>query len=133
MSPDKKKLCTQLVRFLMAGGLSACIYSVVYLLSAKVFARPWSALAVFPAFLTATVFGFFLHSLWSFRGYGSRDDSGRQHFRYVAVQGVGLTLNFTFTWIVTNSLTAPAWAPLLPCVILTPIATFMLQRQWVFK
>ena len=133
MSPSNKALCVQVARFGMAGGLSACIYSVVYLVSAKGFTRHWAALAVLPAFLAATICGFFLHSLWSFKGHGSRDASGRQHFRYVIVQGVGLVLNFAFTWLVTNILNAPASAALLPCVILTPMATFVLQRQWVFK
>ena len=133
MSPGNKAFCFQVARFGMAGGLSACIYSAVYLVSARAFTRPWAALAVLPAFIAATLCGFFLHSLWSFKGHGSRDASGRQHFRYVVVQGAGLVLNVTFTWLVTNSLKAPASAALLPCVILTPMATFMLQRQWVFR
>lgn len=133
MNANGKAIYFQLARFGASGALSAGIYSLVYLLGARVFERPWTVLAVFPAFLAATICGFFLHSLWSFRGHGSRDTSGRQHFRYVVVQGVGLALNFIFTWAVTANLNAPGWAPLLPCVILTPMATFVLQRQWVFR
>ena len=86
-----------------------------------------------PAFLVAVTAGFFLHIGWSFKGHGARDKSGRQHGKFLLVQGFGLVLNALFTWIITGPLFhGPAWLPLIPIVTITPLATFALNRQWVF-
>ena len=123
----------QLVRFGVSGGLSTLIYSAVYLpLTAWVLPREWAVAAVPPAFLVAVTAGFFLHSQWSFRGHGTRDAGGRQHLKFLAVQGIGLLLNALFTWVTTAVLHQPAWAALIPVVLITPLATFVLNRQWVF-
>jgi putative flippase GtrA len=78
------------------------------------------------------VAGFFLHSHFSFAGHGTRENSGRQHAKFVTVHCVGLAMNMLLTWALTAGLNAPEWAPLLPSVTLTPLVTFLLQRQWVF-
>lgn len=123
----------QLVRFGIAGGLSTLIYTAVYLpLTHYVFTGPRAVLAVPPAFVVAVIAGFFLHSAWSFRGHGARDNSGRQHLKFLVVQGVGLALNALFTWLLTGLLHQPSWVPLIPVVAITPLATFALNRQWVF-
>lgn len=122
----------QIVRFGIAGGISTVIYSAVYLpLAYWVF--PGMAVAAVPfAFAVAVTCGFFLHSAWSFKGHGTRDSSGRQHVKFVIVQGVGLALNAVFTWLLADLLHYPDWVPLIPIVTITPIATFALNRQWVF-
>lgn len=123
----------QLVRFGIAGGISTVIYSIVYLpLTAYVFRGERAVLAVPPAFLVAVTCGFFLHSAWSFRGHGVRENSGRQHGKFLVVQGFGLLLNAAFTWLMTGPMHLPNWAPLIPVVTVTPLATFALNRQWVF-
>ena len=122
----------QLVRFGIAGGISTVIYAVVYMpLATWVF--PNLAVAAVPfAFAVAVTCGFFLHSLWSFKGHGSRDNSGRQHFKFLIVQGFGLLLNALFTWVLADLMHYPDWVPLIPIVTITPLATFALNRQWVF-
>ena len=123
----------QLVRFGIAGGISTVIYSIVYLpLADHVLPKGWAVAAVPPAFLVAVTCGFFLHSYWSFKGHGTRDSSGRQHLKFLAVQGFGLLLNALFTWALTVPIQGPNWLPLIPVVLVTPIATFALNRQWVF-
>ena len=123
----------QIVRFGIAGLLSTLIYSAVYLpLSAYVFAAADAVYAVPFAFVVAVTAGFFLHSAWSFRGHGARDSSGRQHGKFVVVQLFGLVLNAGFTWVLTALLHQPNWVPLIPIVTVTPLATFALNRQWVF-
>jgi putative flippase GtrA len=129
----RSEVAGQLVRFGVAGLISTVVYSAVYLpLATFVLPPRLAVLAVPPAFLVAVTCGFFLHSGWSFRGHGTRDPSGRQHVKFLAVQGVGLLLNALFTWIITGPLGGPAWLPLLPVVTITPVATFALNRQWVF-
>lgn len=124
----------QLIRYGFAGGLATAIYSSVYLpLALWVFPNGQAVLAVPFAFVTALTAGFFLHSHWSFAGHGTRENSGRQHAKFLMVHCVGLALNLLFTWTLTAVLGAPAWAPLLPSVTLTPLVTFALQRQWVFS
>ncbi len=123
----------QLVRFAVAGGISTVIYSAVYLPLARWVFPPRLAVAAVPiAFVVAVTAGFFLHSMWSFRGHGTRDSSGRQHVKFLVVQGVGLLMNAAFTWIITGPLHGPFWLPLVPVVTITPLATFALNRQWVF-
>ena len=123
----------QIIRFGIAGGLSTIVYSAVYLpLTTWVLPKTQAVLAVPPAFLVAVIFGFFVHSAWSFRGHGTRDSSGRQHLKFLVVQGFGLVLNALFTWIATGLLHQQPWVALIPVVTITPIATFALNRQWVF-
>ena len=123
----------QMVRFGISGGLSTVVYAVVYMpLATWVFPGRLAVAAVPFAFAVAVIFGFFMHSLWSFRGHGTRDTSGRQHMKFVVVQGLGLVLNAFFTWSITGLLHQPAWVPLIPVVTITPLATFTLNRQWVF-
>lgn len=123
----------QLVRFAIAGGISTVIYVAIYWpLTRWVWPGAQAVYAVPFAFAVAVTAGFFLHSAWSFKGHGSRDPSGRQHLKFLVVQGVGLVLNAGFTWVFTALLGLPTWTPLIPVVLVTPLATFALNRQWVF-
>jgi putative flippase GtrA len=124
----------QLIRFGIAGGMSTVIYAAVFVpLSHWVFKGNMAVLAVPPAFVVAATAGFFMHSAWSFKGHGRRDTSGRQHVKFLVVQLFGMALNAIFTWIITGPLfhAAPALS-LIPAVAITPLATFALNRQWVF-
>lgn len=124
----------QVLRFLVAGGISTLLYSAVYLpLAMWVFPREQAVLAVPIAFAVAVTAGFYLHSRWSFRGHGARDPGGAQQARFGIVQGVGLGLHAAITWIATDLLGQPAWVPLIPGLLLVPVVTFLLNRQWVFR
>jgi len=123
----------QLIRFGISGGISTIVYSAVYLpLADYVLPAGWAVVAVPPAFLVAVTVGFFLHSAWSFKGHGTRDNSGKQHAKFFLVQLFGLVLNAIFTWILTGVLHLPNWLPLIPIVTVTPLATFAINRKWVF-
>jgi len=123
----------QLIRFGIAGGISTLIYSAVYLpLVTWVLPRHLAVLAVPPSFLVAVVCGFFLHSAWSFRGHGTRENSGVQQVKFLLVQGFGLLLNALITWLITGPLHGPVWLPLVFVVTLIPLVTFFINRHWVF-
>lgn len=123
----------QLVRFGIAGGLSTLIYAAVYLpLTYWVLPHEWAVLAVPPAFLVAVVCGFFLHSGWSFRGHEAGGQGARLHLKFLVVQSFGFVLNALFTWVATALLHQPPWVALIPAATVTPLATFVLNRQWVF-
>ena len=121
----------QLVRFAIVGFSLAGVYSVIYWYLATYVMTPM--LAVVIAFLVAVSLGFVLHSRWSFRGHGQREDH-RLKVKFLLVQGSGFILNEIFTWVLTGPLVnGPTWWPLVPAIFVTPLATFMLNRQWVFR
>jgi putative flippase GtrA len=126
----------QLIRFGIVGGISAVIYSIVFLgVADYLLPRDWAwsgTLAVPPAFLVAAGCGWVMHSNWSFKGHGTRDPSGRQHARFLIVQAGGMVLNMIFAWVLTARLGEPNWVALIPAVAVTPLVTFVFQRQWVF-
>ena len=119
----------QLVRFGLVGGLSTVVYAVIYWPLATYVIHP--VLAVVVAFVVAASVGYVLHSGWSFKGHGRRE-TGRTQLKFVLVQGFGMLLNAIFTWVLTGPVGGPTWWPLVPAVLVTPFATFALNRRWVF-
>jgi putative flippase GtrA len=120
----------QLVRFAIVGFSLAALYSAIYWYLATYVMPP--VLAVVVAFLVAVSIGFVLHSRWSFRGHGKREDRAMK-IKFLAVQGSGFLLNEAFTWVLTGPLHGPTWWPLIPAIFVTPLATFLLNRQLVFR
>ena len=121
----------QLIRFALVGLFLAAIYSAIYWYLATYVMSP--LLAVLIAFLVSVTIGFVLHSRWSFRGHGAREDRAMK-IKFLLVQASGLILNEVFTWILTGPLVhGPTWWPLIPAIFVTPFATFMLNRQLVFR
>jgi putative flippase GtrA len=125
-----REVLGQLVRFGLVGGLSTLVYAAVYWPLATYVLYP--VLAVPIAFAVAVVFGYVLHSGWSFKGHGNARTPATQG-KFLLVQAVGMGLNAVFTWVLTGPLFhGPTWWPLVPAVTVTPLATFVLQRWWVF-
>ena len=121
----------QLVRFAIVGFSLAGVYSAIYWYLATYFMPP--VVAVVIAFLVSVSIGFVLHSRWSFRGHGQEEDH-RLKVKFLLVQGSGFLLNEAFTWVLTGPLMqGPTWWPLVPAIFVTPLATFLLNRQWVFR
>ena len=121
----------QLVRFAIVGFFLAGVYSAIYWYLATYVMTP--VLAVVVAFLVSVSIGFVMHSRWSFRGHG-REEDHRLKVKFVAVQSSGFLLNEIFTWVLTGPLFhGPTWWPLIPAIFVTPLATFALNRQLVFR
>ena len=119
----------QLVRFAIVGFSLAAVYSAIYWYLATYVMTP--VLAVVVAFLVAVSLGFVLHSRWSFRGHGKSEDR-RMKIKFLLVQSSGFLLNELFTWVLTGPMHGPTWWPLVPAILVTPLATYLLNRQWVF-
>lgn len=84
-------------------------------------------------FLGAATTGYIVHGNWSFKGHGSRD---RQHVRvarFMVVSLISFALNSLWVWLFVKHLSLPVWAPDLPCLCVTPLLVFWLNRQWVFE
>jgi len=121
----------QLARFAIVGLSLAGVYSAIYWYLATYVMAPILAVAV--GFLVAVSIGFVLHSRWSFRGHGRQEDN-RLRIRFLLVQSSGFVLNEIFTWVLTGPLVhGPTWWPLIPAIFITPLATFMFNRIWVFR
>jgi len=119
----------QLARFAIVGFFLAGVYSAIYWYLATYVMPP--VVAVLIAFIVAVSIGFVLHSRWSFRGHGKREDR-RMKIKFLAVQSSGFLLNELFTWVLTGPMHGPTWWPLIPAIFVTPVATYALNRQWVF-
>ena len=120
----------QLVRFAIVGFSLAALYSVIYWYLATYVMPPVAAVVI--AFLVAVSIGFVLHSRWSFRGHGAAEDN-RLKVKFLAVQTSGFLLNEAFTWVMTGPMHGPTWWPLIPAIFVTPLATFALNKQLVFR
>jgi len=123
----------QLFRFGLVGGFVTGLYALVYSpLAGMEITSPQIANLV--GYLVAMATGYVLHSRWSFRGHGERDDPLRTTSRFFIVSLVSLGLNALFVFILTDSamLDGPWWWPLIPILFVTPLVTFTLNRQWVF-
>jgi putative flippase GtrA len=121
---------SQLVRFAVVGFFLAGVYSAIYWYLATYVMPPM--LAVVFAFAVAVSIGFVMHSRWSFRGHGKREDR-RLKMKFLLVQASGFFLNEAFTWVLTGPLHGPTWWPLVPAIFVTPLATYIFNRQWVFR
>ncbi|HEV2595716.1 MAG TPA: GtrA family protein [Sphingomicrobium sp.] len=121
----------QLVRFAIVGFGLAVVYSGIYWYLATYVMPPVAAVVI--AFLVSVSIGFVLHSRWSFRGHGRSEDN-RLKVKFLLVQLSGFVLNEIFTWVLTGPLVhGPTWWPLVPAIFVTPLATFVLNRQLVFR
>ena len=120
----------QLVRFAVVGFSLAGVYSVIYWVLATYVMPPVAAVVI--AFLVSVSIGFVAHSRWSFRGHGAEEDH-RLKIKFLLVQSSGFVLNEVFTWVLTGPMQGPTWWPLVPAIFVTPLATFALNRQLVFR
>ena len=130
----------QFARFGVAGGITTALYAIVYWPIATympyllhVGRGAWPSVGNVLGYLAAMLSGYLLHSRWSFRGHGERDNLARTGGRFFAVSLVSFALNSMFVWGFTGPLLHwPTWTPLVPVVFVTPLVTFALQRLWVF-
>ncbi len=134
LSLEKRTMLGQLVRFGLVGGFVTGLYALVYSPLAK---YGWTSpqVANFCGYLTAMVTGYVLHSRFSFRGHGRRDKPAATTGKFFIVSLVSYGMNAFFVFILTDRtmLGGPWWWPLVPILFVTPIVTFLLNRQWVFR
>ena len=127
-------LLGQMARYGIVGLISSLIYAAVYLpLATHALPKGWAVLAVPPAFLVAAAVGFLLHSRWSFKNHTTGVLGRAQHYQFLGVQASGMGMNSVFTWLITGLAREPAWVALVPCVTVTPLVTFWVHRNWVFR
>jgi putative flippase GtrA len=124
-------LLGQLWRFAMTGGIVTAFGVGAYWVIAT-FLPVAPLVANFVGYLVAVSTGYLLHSRWSFRGHGRRDNLARTTSRFFIVSLASLGLNSLFVWFFTGLLQGPTWWPVIPMLTVTPLVTFTLNRKWVF-
>lgn len=125
------ELLGQLIRYVLTGGFVTIIHLVIYWTVAQpLHIAPLIANIV--AQTVSTTLGYILHSRWSFRGHGRRDNLARTGGRFIAVTGIGFLLNSLWVWLLTGLLHGAVWWPMPLMATATPLLVFWLNRRWVF-
>ena len=121
----------QLVRFALTGGLLTVLVAAGYWVVAELLGvEPLLSMTI--NYLVFTGLGYLLHSRWSFRGHGSRDNAKARTVRFFTVNTIGFLLNQFFVWLLVKQMGGPTWWPVIPVLFVTPFVTFALNRKWVF-
>ena len=137
---ERRAIFWQMMRFVLTGGAATVCYAIVYWPIAR-FApgwwplgdrSAWPLIASFAGYVAGVVSGYVLHSSFSFRGHGRRDNLARTGGRFFVVSLVSLAMNSFFVWLCTGPLHGAEWWPLIPIIFVTPLVTFSLNRLWVF-
>ncbi len=124
-------LLAQIIRFGLTGGLLTILVAGAYWAVAELLGiDPMVSMTI--VYLTFTVCGYHLHSRWSFKGHGNRDNPHQRTIRFFVVNTLGFISNQIFVWWLTKFLNGPTWWPVIPIIFVTPILTFSLNRKWVF-
>jgi putative flippase GtrA len=129
ISPERRKIIGQLLRFLISGATVTALGVGVYAFVA-LFLLWHPQLGNFLAYVVAVAAGYVMHSRWSFRDHGTRGKA--TGLKFLVVSLISLGLNSLWVALFTGPLgLSPAW-PILPMLFVTPVVTFTLNRQWVF-
>jgi putative flippase GtrA len=131
LHPDRRRLLGQLARFAVTGAFVTGLGVGVYALVALVL-RWHPQLGNFLAYVVAVATGYFMHSQWSFRGHGSERTHATK-VRFAVVSIISYLLNSFWVWLLFNHLDLGRAAPIAPMLFVTPLVTFTLNRQWVFR
>ena len=125
------ELFGQLVRYAITGGLASFVNIAIYWITAT--PLHWDPnLAMFLGYLGAVSVGYIVHSRWSFRGHGRRDNLARTGGRFLLVSLVSFALNSFWVWLLVRHFGGPTWWPIPPVLFVTPLLVFWLNRRWVF-
>jgi putative flippase GtrA len=128
---DNRELVAQVIRFGMTGVLLTLLVAGGYWIAADVFGvEPMLSMTL--NYLVFTALGYVLHSRFSFKGHGDRDNPRARTVRFFIVNTAGFLANQFFVWLLVKQMEGPVWWSVIPIVFVTPVLTFSLNRRWVF-
>ena len=128
---ERKTMLAQLARFAITGAFVTALGVGVYALVALEL-RWEPQLGNFLAYVVAVATGYVMHSRWSFRDHGGQRTRATQ-LRFVVVSLISYALNSFWVWLLFSHLELGRAAPIVPMLFVTPMVTFVLNRQWVFR
>ena len=118
----------QLVRFAIAGVGVTLFAALIYLFAAmQLHVPPLIANTVSTGF--GIVVGYIVHSRWSFRADG---DDRLMAAKFLLAAAGAFALNSFWVWLAVHAFHLPAWTPVTGMVFATPLASFAVNRWWVF-
>lgn len=117
------------LRFAANGGGIALVAVATYGLCATVLR--WAPLAAnLFAYLVQLALGYNIHRIYSF----ARSNADRASIiRYLIMSLAAFGLNSFWIWLLTGIFDLPTLTPIIPMVCVTPLMTFFVARQWVFR
>jgi len=121
----------QLVRYIVAGLAVTILAAFLYTVAATfLHIRPLAANCV--STLCGVVVSYAVHSRWSF---APERDGGeaRMMLRFLVAAAFAFALNSLWVWLATGLLHLPPIAPVPAMIFVTPLASFLLNRYWVFE
>ena len=131
LTENHRSLIGQIARFGITGGFLTIVTAGGYWVIATFGGiDPNVSMAI--TFVIASGFGYLLHSRWSFKGHGSRENATARTIKFAITNSTGFLANQFFVWLLVKHMGGPTWWPVLPVVFITPIVTFSLKRRWVF-
>ena len=131
LPPERRTMVAQLARFVISGAIVTALGVGVYALVA--IALRWEPqLGNFLAYVVAVATGYVMHSRWSFRDHGGERTHSTK-LRFVTVSVISYALNSFWVWLLFSYLDLGRGAPMVPMLFVTPLVTFVLNRQWVFR
>lgn len=131
LSPERRTVLGQLARFVVSGAFVTALGVGIYAFVALVL-RWHPQLGNFLAYVVAVATGYFMHSQWSFRGHGGERTHATK-VRFAIVSITSYVLNSLWVWLLFTQLHLGRAAPMVPMLFVTPVVTFTLNRQWVFR
>ncbi|HEY0013803.1 MAG TPA: GtrA family protein [Allosphingosinicella sp.] len=128
---ENRDFIAQVIRFGMTGVLLTLLVAGGYWIAADVFGvEPMLSMTL--NYVVFTALGYVLHSRFSFKGHGARDNPKRRTIRFFIVNTTGFLANQFFVWLLVKQMEGPVWWSVIPIVFVTPLLTFSLNRRWVF-
>lgn len=131
LPPERRMMVAQLTRFIISGALVTALGVAVYAVVA-ILLRWNPQLGNFLAYVVAVATGYVMHSRWSFRDHGG-ERTHKTKVRFVTVSIISYALNSFWVWLLFSYLDLGRGAPIVPMLFVTPLVTFVLNRQWVFR
>lgn len=119
----------QLLRFAIAGVGVTLFSALVYLTCATRLGVP-PLLANTISTGLGIVVGYGVHSRWSFRA--DADDERLMMARFLLAAGGAFLLNSVWVWLAVHAFRLPTWTPVTGMILVTPLASFAVNRYWVF-
>jgi putative flippase GtrA len=118
----------ELARFGAVGGFNAAMYFGLYALGVLI-GVPY-LLAAIIAFLISASVGYWLHEHWTFKG---ASPTVKAWASWVAAQGGATALNLTLLVIAVDGFHAHKILAQLVLLPVSPAATYVVARRWVFS
>lgn len=127
----RRALAAQFVRYALTGGLASVVNIAIYWIGRDAMGID-ANIAWTLGYLGAVLVGYIVHSRWSFRGHGTRDNLARTGGRFVIVSLLSFALNSFWVWLMVRHFGGATWWPIPLVLGVTPVLVFWLNRKWVF-